>query len=282
MRLRRGLDRARHLQGRLRCSEPPPPPTGAGGGSRDGADEGDPPIAFGATRWAGPEKLSAARRGSEVLWREARPDTGFGRLAFSAPGRGSTGPELGQRSNGKGDGRRRRRVAVALRDQSPFPRPEVTYDDILSASAEQLAGLVSVETTRSARPARAGREGGGRRQRTGKIPSNDGSALAAGEGRRGEPRKRPVMGRDLRYREALGPAALREELRRDDRVLLWARTSGVFGGRVQRSPEGPARRSSARRRITRTTRRFSENTIVGVFRGVGRGRMNPGLVPVSS
>jgi pyruvate dehydrogenase E1 component beta subunit len=75
----------------------------------------------------------------------------------------------------------------------------------------------------------------------------------------------------MRYREALG-AALREELRRDERVVLLGEDIGVFGGAFKVT-EGLLE-EFGEKRIRDTP--ISENTIVGV--GVGAGMT--GLRPV--
>jgi pyruvate dehydrogenase E1 component beta subunit len=76
---------------------------------------------------------------------------------------------------------------------------------------------------------------------------------------------------EMRYREALG-AALREELRRDDRVLLMGEDIGVFGGAFKVT-EGLLE-EFGEKRIRDTP--ISENTIVGV----GVGAAMTGLRPV--
>jgi pyruvate dehydrogenase E1 component beta subunit len=76
---------------------------------------------------------------------------------------------------------------------------------------------------------------------------------------------------ELRYREALG-AALREELRRDERVFLMGEDIGVFGGAFKVS-EGLLEEFGERR--VRDTP-ISENTIVGM----GVGSAMAGLRPV--
>jgi len=75
----------------------------------------------------------------------------------------------------------------------------------------------------------------------------------------------------LRYREALG-AALREELQRDERVLLMGEDIGVFGGAFKVTDGLLAEFGEQRVRDTP----ISENTIVGV--GVGAAMI--GLRPV--
>jgi pyruvate dehydrogenase E1 component beta subunit len=75
----------------------------------------------------------------------------------------------------------------------------------------------------------------------------------------------------MRYREALG-AALREELRRDERVVLMGEDIGVFGGAFKVT-EGLLEEFGERR--VRDTP-ISENTIVGV----GVGAAMTGLRPV--
>src|SRR6201984_3585067 len=76
---------------------------------------------------------------------------------------------------------------------------------------------------------------------------------------------------EMRYREALG-AALREELERDERVMLMGEDIGVFGGAFKVT-EGLLDRFGERR--VRDTP-ISENTIVGV----GIGAAMTGLRPV--
>jgi pyruvate dehydrogenase E1 component beta subunit len=76
---------------------------------------------------------------------------------------------------------------------------------------------------------------------------------------------------EMRYREALG-AALREELQRDDRVLLMGEDIGVFGGAFKVT-EGLLE-EFGEKRIRDTP--ISENTIVGV----GVGAAMTGLRPV--
>jgi pyruvate dehydrogenase E1 component beta subunit len=75
----------------------------------------------------------------------------------------------------------------------------------------------------------------------------------------------------MRYREALG-AALREELRRDERVVLMGEDIGVFGGAFKVT-EGLLE-DFGERRVRDTP--ISENTIVGV----GVGAAMAGLRPV--
>jgi pyruvate dehydrogenase E1 component beta subunit len=76
---------------------------------------------------------------------------------------------------------------------------------------------------------------------------------------------------ELRYREALG-AALREELRRDERVILMGEDIGVFGGAF-RVTEGLLE-EFGEKRIRDTP--ISENSIVGI----GVGAAMTGLRPV--
>jgi pyruvate/2-oxoglutarate/acetoin dehydrogenase E1 component len=76
---------------------------------------------------------------------------------------------------------------------------------------------------------------------------------------------------ELRYREALG-AALREELRRDERVFLMGEDIGVFGGAFKVTDGLLAEFGEKRVRDTP----ISENTIVGV----GVGSAMAGLRPV--
>jgi pyruvate dehydrogenase E1 component beta subunit len=76
---------------------------------------------------------------------------------------------------------------------------------------------------------------------------------------------------EMRYREALG-AALREELRRDERVMLMGEDIGVFGGAFKVT-DGLLE-EFGERRIRDTP--ISENTIVGV----GVGAAMTGLRPV--
>src|ERR1700684_3852269 len=76
---------------------------------------------------------------------------------------------------------------------------------------------------------------------------------------------------ELRYREALN-AALREELSRDERVLLMGEDIGVFGGAFKVT-EGLLEEFGERR--VRDTP-ISENTIVGI----GVGAAMTGLRPV--
>ncbi len=84
------------------------------------------------------------------------------------------------------------------------------------------------------------------------------------------PRRLPLMA-ELRYREALN-AALREELKRDERVLLMGEDIGVFGGAFKVT-DGLLEEFGERR--VRDTP-ISENTIVGV----GVGAAMSGLRPV--
>jgi pyruvate/2-oxoglutarate/acetoin dehydrogenase E1 component len=81
----------------------------------------------------------------------------------------------------------------------------------------------------------------------------------------------PQGSTELRYREALG-AALREELRRDERVVLMGEDIGVFGGAFKVT-EGLLDEFGEKR--VRDTP-ISENTIVGV----GVGAAMTGLRPV--
>jgi pyruvate dehydrogenase E1 component beta subunit len=76
---------------------------------------------------------------------------------------------------------------------------------------------------------------------------------------------------EMRYREALG-AALREELRRDERVVLLGEDIGVFGGAFKVTDGLLA--EFGERRVRDTP--ISENTIVGV----GVGAAMTGLRPV--
>src|SRR5438874_5196873 len=76
---------------------------------------------------------------------------------------------------------------------------------------------------------------------------------------------------EMRYREALG-AALREELRRDERVMLMGEDIGVFGGAFKVT--AGLLEEFGERRVRDTP--ISENTIVGV----GVGAAMTGLRPV--
>src|SRR6266436_1708314 len=76
---------------------------------------------------------------------------------------------------------------------------------------------------------------------------------------------------EMRYRDALG-AALREELRRDERVVLMGEDIGVFGGAFKVTSGLLEEFGEARIRDTP----ISENTIVGV----GVGAAMTGLRPV--
>jgi pyruvate dehydrogenase E1 component beta subunit len=76
---------------------------------------------------------------------------------------------------------------------------------------------------------------------------------------------------EMRYREALG-SALREELRRDERVLLMGEDIGVFGGAFKVTEGLLAEFGEKRVRDTP----ISENTIVGI----GVGAAMAGLRPV--
>src|SRR5581483_8454046 len=100
------------------------------------------------------------------------------------------------------------------------------------------------------------RAGGGRRGRRGAAAGAGLMATATAE---------------IRYREALG-AALREELRRDERVMLMGEDIGVFGGAFKVT-EGLLEEFGERR--VRDTP-ISENTIVGM----GVGAAMAGLRPV--
>src|SRR6185437_5539201 len=91
----------------------------------------------------------------------------------------------------------------------------------------------------------------------------DARASGAMQGRRLMP--------ELRYREALG-AALREEMRRDERVLLMGEDIGVFGGAFKVTEGLLGEFGEERVRDTP----ISENTIVGV----GVGAAMTGLRPV--
>src|SRR5437016_11801025 len=76
---------------------------------------------------------------------------------------------------------------------------------------------------------------------------------------------------ELRYRDALG-AALREELHRDERVLLMGEDIGVFGGAFKVT--AGLLEEFGERRVRDTP--ISENTIVGM----GVGAAMSGLRPV--
>jgi pyruvate/2-oxoglutarate/acetoin dehydrogenase E1 component len=75
---------------------------------------------------------------------------------------------------------------------------------------------------------------------------------------------------ELRYREALG-AALREELRRDERVVLLGEDIGVFGGAFKVT--AGLLEEFGERRVRDTP--ISENTIVGVGVGAAMTGMRP-------
>src|SRR5437588_11033954 len=76
---------------------------------------------------------------------------------------------------------------------------------------------------------------------------------------------------EMRYREALG-AALREELARDERVMLMGEDIGVFGGAFKVT--AGLLEEFGERRVRDTP--ISENTIVGM----GVGAAMTGLRPV--
>jgi 2-oxoisovalerate dehydrogenase E1 component len=128
-------------------------------------------------------------------------------------------------------------AAVEFADASPFPAPESLYNDVYVLD-DEVRGSYSVRTTA---PETAPRES---------LESSIG---------------------EMRYREALN-AALREELARDERVILMGEDIGVFGGAFKVT-DGLLEEFGERR--VRDTP-ISENTIVGV----GVGAAMTGLRPV--
>src|ERR1700722_18443218 len=80
---------------------------------------------------------------------------------------------------------------------------------------------------------------------------------------------------ELRYREALN-AALREELARDERVILMGEDIGVFGGAFKVT--AGLLEEFGERRVRDTP--ISENTIVGVGGGAGVGGLGVGAAMV--
>src|SRR5205814_809294 len=135
------------------------------------------------------------------------------------------------------------------------------------------SGLVLDRDRRRPRP-RGGYRGGPRAHAGGGRRRRDPAAAhARARRRRGCDRDggRVRLMAELRYREALG-AALHEELRRDERVILLGEDIGVFGGAFKVT-EGLLEEFGERR--VRDTP-ISENTIVGV----GVGAAMTGLRPV--
>ncbi len=154
-------------------------------------------------------------------------------------------------------------AAVAFAEASPFPAPESLYDDVYVLE-DAVRGSYSVRTTAAPSSAsESARQGSTDEDRTRRDPPADHDRAA---GRRGRLRMA-----QMRYREALN-AALREELSRDERVVLMGEDIGVFGGAFKVTEGLLEEFGEARVRDTP----ISENTIVGV----GVGAAMTGLRPV--
>ncbi len=226
---------------------------------------------------ADPEEYRTKEQVAE--WRKRDPIVTFG----DAPrGRGRAGR---RRPRQQLDAEAIARVdeAVAFADASPFPPPESLYDDVY-VLGDQVRGWYSVDE-RSAGVHRGEDErkfaqdadgGGDRRRATGEVPQEITTAIEAGRGglmaattERSAPAGSgtPVV----RYREALNEA-LREEMQRDERVLLMGEDIGVFHGAFKVT-EGLLEEFGEKR--VRDTP-ISENTIVGM----GVGAAMAGLRPV--
>ena len=163
-------------------------------------------------------------------------------------------------------------AAVEFADASPFPEPGELFDDVY-VLGDAARGWYSVETT-DERAAGPGRRRGGRGRRRRDPAAAHERARRGRRGRRDGAAGGELMASaagEMRYREALG-SALREELRRDERVMLMGEDIGVFGGAFKVT-EGLLEEFGERR--VRDTP-ISENTIVGM----GVGAAMAGLRPV--
>ncbi len=157
----------------------------------------------------------------------------------------------------RADSTRRQRAggrSRGVRRSSPFP-PRVLYDDVYVL--EQCRATA----TRSDHRQQAGR----------RVARTSATMRSLSRSRRTQVRGALPLMAELRYREALN-AALREELKRDERVLLMGEDIGVFGGAFKVT--AGLLEEFGERRVRDTP--ISENTIVGV----GVGAAMSGLRPV--
>ena len=154
-------------------------------------------------------------------------------------------------------------AAVEFAEASPFPAPESLYDDVYVLDDAGARLVLGQDHRRQAAPApraRAPQPNG-----TGEIPSRSPARCRPAR------TARVSRWREMRYREALN-AALREELSRDERVMLMGEDIGVFGGAFKVTDGLLEEFGESRVRDTP----ISENTIVGM----GVGAAMTGLRPV--
>ena len=171
-------------------------------------------------------------------------------------------------------------AAVEFADSSPFPAPESLYDDVYVLDGR---GARHLRLRPGGGPGGRADRGWGRRRRLARElrrraragrQRRDPPAADRGPGRRrGRPREGGVLAlmAELRYREALRDA-LREEMRRDERVVLMGEDIGVFGGAFKVTEGLLEEFGEARVRDTP----ISENTIVGVGVGAAMTGLRPG------
>ncbi len=220
------------------------------------------PTASAATRWPTPSSTAPRRRSPTGASATRSP-----RSASCSSAEGVVDEAERERIDERGD-RARWTRPWQFADASPFPAPESLYDDVYvleRGGARLVLGARPPTRGRRRRARSAGWHTGTARS---EIPQQMTERAAAGEdARMGGGAAWPTM----RYREALN-AALREELARDERVILMGEDIGVFGGAFKVT-EGLLEEFGERR--VRDTP-ISENTIVGV----GVGAAMTGLRPV--
>ena len=186
---------------------------------------------------ADPEQYRS-QGGGRALAR-ARPDRRRSARCSSREGVIDAGRARADRRGGDRARRRGRRVRRRL----AVPRARVALRRRLRARRRGARAGTRSRPPRSARrraqrgePRAQRRPGAGRQRRD--PPAADRCARRR-RGRRASRRRRGALMAEMRYREALG-AALREELRRDERVILMGEDIGVFGGAFKVT-DGPAR-----------------------------------------
>ena len=171
--------------------------------------------------------------------------------------------------------------AVAFADESEMPAPESLYDDVYVLGGqvhgwysvdERSAGVHKGEDERELAEQHGSSNYDGSDERDGRRPAADDGGR---RGRRGQlsmaataQPQQSTGTRVLRYREALNEA-LREEMLRDERVMLMGEDIGVFNGAFKVT--AGLLEEFGEKRVRDTP--ISENTIVGM--GVGAAMTGP-------
>ena len=229
-----------------------------------------------ATRW--PTPRSTAPRSRSRSGASATRSCSFGdRLVAEGDRRAPTSARSSTRTRSRASTRRSRSPT-----RRRFPAPESLYDDVY-VLGDQVRGWYSVDErsagvhrarTSASSPSSTELDSDGRSSDDGRRPAADDGGRRGRRGHRAwpPPHSPAVTGtRVMRYREALNEA-LREEMQRDENVLLMGEDIGVFNGAFKVT-DGLLEEFGEKR--VRDTP-ISENTIVGM----GVGAAMTGLRPV--